>query len=461
MTRLRAGIIAAAAGAALVVVAGGAPAVVLQFLLDKIAYGTSNAATLFALAVVAVMAAGVPTRSASWWRNTAFVAAGTGFGIHTVIAVRWLRSNSIPLDAMVVAWRDGSNSFTSWQHSHVGKAGLAAMSSWIGGTGARYDTGTVFLGDVPPIVAGALGACLVVAVIGTVGWYSAWQRQTGAGWRWPHHVLFTTAAVVTLKTQLDGGIAAHGAMASCLVLASFGLAADAAAFERFWRRRGAAGLLAVTVLQGMWAWTCGGGAAPHMGAELFYTAFYSCLLLLTSARPRLWIPAALGVYLVTNLWVDVESRLLPVLLPLPAGSHELVVAGDGARIALDRPAAADSAWTAFERAGEDPRKPRRTLLAAPDAAGIRRIEVSVRPRSLAATGTVAQPVDGAWQVSGIAVEGGALQLRIELQDERLPPFIGIDGGAVAHHNLQVYLHWIAARLRTAGMSDFLLVLRRQ
>lgn len=445
----------------LVVAVGGPPAVMLQFLLDKVAYGTSNAATLFALAVVIAMAAGVPTRRVSWWRNLAFVAAGTGFGIHAVIAVRWLRSNRVPLDAMVVAWRDGSNSFTSWQHSHLGKAGLAALSSWIGGAGARYDTGTVFLGDVPPVVADALGACMVVALVGTVGWYSAWRRQTGAGWRWPHHLLFTIAAVVALKTQLDGGIAAHGAMASCLVLASFGLAADAAGFERFWRRRGVAGLLAVTVLQGLWAWTCGGGAAPVMGAELFYTALYSCLMLLASEKRRPWIPAALGVYLVTNLWVDVESRLLPTLLPLPAGSHALVVAGDGARIVSDRSAAGDSAWTAFERAREDPRKPRRTLLSMPEAAGIRRIEVSVRPRSLAATGTIAQPVDGSWQVSGIAVDGGALRLRIELLDERLPPFIGIDGGAVAHHNLQVYLHWIAARLRAAGMSDFLLVLRRQ
>lgn len=461
MTRRRAGIIAAAAVAALVVAVGGPPAVMLQFLLDKVAYGTSNAATLFALAVVIVMAAGVPTRRVSWWRNLAFVAAGTGFGIHAVIAVRWLRSNRVPLDAMVVAWRDGINSFTSWQHSHLGKAGLAALSSWVGGTGARYDTGTVFLGDVPPIVAGALGACLVVAVIGTVGWTSAWRRQTGAGWRWPHHVLFTIAAVVALKTQLDGGIAAHGALASCVVLGSFALTSDAAGFERLWRGRGAASLAAVTVLQGMWAWICGGGEAPVMGAELFYTALYTCLILLAAKRPRPWIPAALGVYLVTNVWVDVESRLLPMLLPLPAGSHALVVAGDGAHIAIDRPAAGDSAWAAFERAGEDPRKPRRTLLAAPEAAGIRRIEVSVRPRSLAATGTVAQPVDGAWQVSSVAVEGGALQLRIELQDERLPPFVGIDGGAVEHHNLQVYLHWIAARLRAAGMSDFLLVLRRQ
>lgn len=459
---LRLGILAAAGAAAAVVLVGGSTAYPLQFLLDKIAYGTSNAATLFALAFVAALTLPWPATRVTAWRNVAVGALGCGFGLHAAVAIAWLLDNRIPLDAMVVVWRDGANSFVSWQHSHLGKAGLALLAWSVGGVDARYDTGSVFLPEVPAIVAVVLAGCMALAVPATIGWYAALRRTAGSGWGWPHHLLFAVAAIVALKTQLDGGIVAHGALASLVVLASFAIAPRPERFDRCWRSWGAAALIAATCLSAAWVWICSHGEFPALGSELFYTALYAALVLCARTPARPWVPATLALYLAINTWVDAETRLVPMLAALPAGSSSFEFDAQGVRLTGPHDVAGRSVWEVFERAGEDPRKPRHTLLGWPGVAGIRSLPLEVRVRRVQpGGGAILQPGDGSWRIHDVQAERDTLRLRIELTDTRLPPLIGAAGGATAHHNLQVYLHWVAARLRAAGVSEFLAVMRRQ
>jgi hypothetical protein len=435
---------------------------VAGFVAGRVAYSTSTAAGLFGAAFVIVgLWLPWPAHGArKVMARITLASAVCGYALHGVLAWRFLGAHGVPANAFAVLYRDGASSFTAWGHSHLGKVGLAALARLTGVDVAAWDSGGVFLPEVPAFAAWGMAALFVATTAGAAGLWAATRRTWGDAWDGRHDAAFAVAALTVAKTLCDGGATAHGALPALVVLASFAWARDARGFAQAWagRARWAFGIaVAAEVAIALWA---ADGALPGFG-ETFARA--ALLVALLARRSRV-IPWALAAFWALQAAVAAESELLPMLAPLPASSTAWRVAADGAGAQTPLPVAGLTPWGVYRAYGDDPRKPRRTLIARPFEAdgGVRALPVIVDLLAVTGGRGAIRPPADLWHFGDLHMEAGnRLRFTIETEQAQLPPIVGPRGDAVTKHNLHVWLHWVAARLRDGGVPAVLLIVPRR
>ena len=431
--------LALAAGlAAWALLAGGEAGFVLQFVLGKLAYSTSNGAALFLLAWGTLAVACWRLRLGHARAVPVFVAAlALGHALHLGLALGYFAETQVPLALHAYHWRDGAYSFTALFHSHLGKTGFAWASA--GWAPAGYDGGTVFLARVPAWAAATLGACFVVAFAAGLLALRPAARRDGS----QRTALFALAAAIALRGLLDGGPLA-AAMPPAFAALAWVLGPRT-------RRAALAIFAALGLYLALWIGTA--ESLPGLGGFLF-----PALLLLWLARPAARLARrALPLLLAAMLALDAAENLWPLLLAQGPACAAWSLAADGAR---RESCAGESPWQAYLHLGEDPRKPRRTLLGTSDAAGDREVVIDVLPLE-ARTEATGNARSAAWLriVQLPPPRAGWQSFRAEARTE-LPPVLPSGWpGAMARNNFNVYLWEFARVLEAGGLREFVLVPR--
>lgn len=465
MTRARRRVWAGAAlcGAALAVAAAGeVPGLILHFLLGKLVYSTSNAATLFFLgyAALALTWAGFAGEREgrggyALWLLPACLALG--HGVHLAASLAYYRVHGLSPDAHVHHWLDGVNSYTSLLHSHLGKPALAQAASLLGIATGSYDTGAALHASLP--AAATLGIAVSFLLgLGCALWL--FPRVMGRlEWHPAAVILYLTVSALSLKTLLDGGVLSYRVPPSLLLLGSLLRAPDRAGLARFWRGPGwkiALALLAAYLA--LWLRLSAERPIPSLGGLLFTLGFYGLLLawLIASLRPLAGLLA--GLYLGFNLWVDARLNLLPYL-EMAGPEHRMVLLD-----ALGRPTPVDLEGMGgrplvevYARLGEDPLKPRRLLVWREAAAGSRELDCAIQPLSLAGAGGRLESTPALELTGARPLADGRLLLGLATPPGLAPILVRGEGDALSRANYYVYLHQLDGILRRAGWREYILI----
>jgi len=433
---------------------------IVKFFLGRLAYSTSNAAALFTLgfALALLVWPGHLVR-AEFWRRTFALSLAAGYGAHlALLAVLTVRYGLNDFD-FAIFWAHGENSFNALTHSHVGKVGLAMLAALSGGA-PGYDTGFVFLDEVPHAVSYLLALNFIICIVAAVGWTQAMLRAYAGrpALQWA----LALAALSAVKSQLDGGLLSGAGLAALGVVGVFLRYPARRVAERFWRRSGIAYVLTVGGIY-LAAAAVLLPSMPPLPPLLGPVALYGWLLVTALHGPRRIGAIAFAAYLALHTWTEIETELAPLLKPMPSQAsvwhidaagmqaESLEVSGfDGLRL-----------FEVYRRLGNDPLKPNSVLIALPGMQGSGRLEVAIGAESrLPSEGRILPPSAG-WQFASVgAAAGSRLHLAMVLNIHGLPPMQAIGTGTVVtRNNFQVYLHWLARRLTGAGWQRYLLGLR--
>ena len=429
---------------------------IVQHLLGKFAYSTSNAASL-TLLVYLVLA-----QWAGVWRRISLgglvapallgIALALGHGMNVWLTLRYLKEFELPQGVHLYHWQGAENSFTGLLHSHLGKTALAAGAQALGWSSPAYDTGRVFLAWVPgfaPWVLLTTFVCASLAALALVP--TVWQRYAGH----PAAItLYVLSSLACLKSMLDGGPLAHATPPALLALAWLVWPAELQA--RHSRGLAVLALLVLTNYLAFWIILSPERPMPALGSFLFPLAVYGWLGLVLTRRSLLW-RGVLVAYLTLSLVWDATDNLLPYLhrqsLQCQAFSV-LVVPGRVTPVSC----AGESALATYRRLGDDPRKPHGTWITQTPSSGTQALVGSlivIETRSNAL-----QPPRGvAWQSIGLQSHGLGQHLSFQaLARADLPPvFVSTQGNALSRNNYYVYLHQLSEALQRAGMSEFIVV----
>ncbi|MCU0869292.1 MAG: hypothetical protein MUF30_06740 [Burkholderiales bacterium] len=434
---------------------------VAGFATGRVAYGTSTAAGLFAcgFAIVALwlrLPASMAARAGNPLR-VALAAAVAGFALHAVLAVQFLVGHAVPPTAFAILVRGGARSFTAWGHSHVGKVGLDALAQLTGLQRDDWDAGGVFVPEVPIWAPDLMAVTWLVLVAALLIGIARWRQVRRPDGR--TEAALTIAAIVVAKTLCDGGLAAHGALPALVVVAAVAIAPGRSPFARGVRDVAAWAFIAAVAAEiALAAWTAGGDW-PAVGETLGRAALLAALLV----RGSRWLPPAFAVFFMTQASVAAQSDLRPLLRPLPPDTVAMRIAVDGATVEPPLAVAGRTPWAVYRALGDDPRKPRRVLIARPVevATGLREAPLVVDLLTLDGTRGSVQPPADAWHFGRLRMTPpGRMRFDLVLEAPRLPPVVGPMGDAITRANLYVYLDWVALRLRAGGIDAMLLLVPR-
>lgn len=427
---------------------GGEAGLVVQFVLGKLAYSTSNGAALYLLAFIVI---------AHWrlrwvwrvpcWAPRAFgLALLLGFLLNLALTLTYLHEMAVPLSAHVYHWQGGAYSFTGLFHSHLGNTAFALPADMLGWQVAAYDTGSVFLPWVPAPLVSLLAltfvASLLLAWVITPCFFRSSHRALG----W----LGVLASALAVRGLLDGGGLAPGVVPAWLVLLGLGLHAQ------YPGRRWCVWILGSLLLAylGFWLGWTSPRDWPALGSLLFPSLFFGILVLLASQRRR---SALAGVLLMAALAaIDASANLLPLLQPLPPAA----VCVDSAEYQglASKDCSGMVPLAAYRGAGEDPRKPRRQLLGPASAPGAHQLALRVLVLH-ANEDRVHLAPDAIWpqlQLQPLTLPGGWLRLLAGAIHALPPVLTSGEPNVIAHNNHAVYLWALSRSLMRAGLQEFVL-----
>jgi hypothetical protein len=158
-------------GLALILVATGSQAgLIAHFLIGKLVYSTSDAATLFFLgyATLALAWSAASRRQQTSPRaliGLLVVCLLVGHVTNLAVSLYYFQGHGLPLDAHVHHWLGSDNSYTSLMHSHLGKPSLALTANALGLSSARYDTGVALGGSLPSGVTAMIGGSFMIGLV--------------------------------------------------------------------------------------------------------------------------------------------------------------------------------------------------------------------------------------------------------------------------------------------------------
>lgn len=432
----------------------GQVALIVQFVVGKFSYSTSNAA---ALTLLAYVSAGFliawrfkPTTVPKHALATLTAALCLGHMLNLWLTLRYLHEFGLPPGVHLYHWVGQENSFTSLMHSHLGKTALSAAAEILGGAPMKYDTGRVFLPWVPVAVPWLIGASFIVGIVSAglaIPAIASRHRDDPAAL-----LLYLLASLTCLRAMLDGGPLAPVVPPAAVTLGWMSLPAE---FRG--RHAAAIGLAGASILIGyvaFWMFLSVETPIPSLGSFLFALASYAWLWLCCQER---WIGlrAGLAGFLALSLVLDAGDNLLPYLYPQSSQCRAFHVDVDGVAHAV--PCTGMSATEIYRRHGDDPRKPSTVLLSDAGTTGDNRLfgELHI----VDARGEIRLPVgDGVWRQLDLRIadrQGHALYFMASANAGLPPVFVDGAGHALTRNNYYVYLHQLNRVLGAAGIAEYI------
>lgn len=195
---------------------------------------------------------------------------------------------------------------------------------------------------------------------------------------------------------------------------------------------------------------------PAIGSFLFPLAAYIWLWLAYRRHSILWrVP--LVAFITISLALDAADNLAPYLDRQSRACIAFKIASDQ-DVTDVIPCAGESAFSLYQRLGDDPRKPSSVMISEGGTDGPR-VFVGTLHVIETASNRLEAPTGTVWQ--GIRMESNPAASRINFQAVAradLPPvFVAEQGNAITRNNYYVYLHQLSEALRRAGMTEFILV----
>lgn len=433
---------------ACVLLFGGEAGLVVQFVLGKLAYSTSNGAALYLLAflVLANWRLRYAWRGPRWLLMAFGLALLLGYLLNLALTLTYLREMGVPPTAHVYHWQGGAYSFTGLFHSHLGKTAFALPAQALGLQVAAYDTGSVFLPWVATWLVSRLSLAFIASLL--LAWLvTPWFFHSGnraLGW------LGVLASALAVRGLLDGGGLAPGIVPAWLTLLGLGL------HTYYPGRRWCVWIPASLLLAylGFWLGWTSPSEWPALGSLLFPSLIFGLLVLLAGNRHRLALTGALLLMMLAA--IDASANLLPLLRPLPPAA--VCIDSTGFPSISSKDCSGSFPLAAYRSAGDDPRKPRRQLLGPVSAPGSHQLAVRVLVLH-AHDDRIHLAPDAIWpklQFQALSLPGGWLRL-LAGADQSLPPVLSAgEPDIIAHNNHAVYLWAVARSLRRAGLDEFVL-----
>ena len=379
-----------------------------------------------------------------------------GNAANLAMHLRLLAAHGLPWSMAVYHWAGETNTYSYVLHAHTGKSALhALLAGWSAPLTQSFDIGAGLAAQVP---AGWAALC-VVSLVGAVAAYAWLLPVVVARWPgWPVPLLFAFCALNGLKTIADGGPLTYrfapvlavllwllpatlrlggwtrraGVAVACgVLLLSGGVSAALAGPQVDDMLHGLAATLAVLGALAAWAWRPAGA----LGSRLRVAVSGVCTL---------GVLASLGVSLI--------ATPLALLTPLPDGMRATVCRRD-ATGCVQFDVAGQRAFDVYRRAGDDPLKPRQTMLSTGPATGRSRLLFAVHPIA------TRQPVALRHRPVAVRLQGplpGGAGVLVEAEATALPAVFDTASSAFSSANYYVFLHLTAAELRAQGLQAFLM-----
>ena len=443
-------------------------AVAAKSLADPIAHSTSAGAALALLigALLSLMAIAGARRWPVSERVEQAAAIGllaaTGIGNAANLLAHWqsMHALGLPVNVPVYHWAGELNTFSFVAHSHAGKSALAAVFGEAGAhIASAMDVGSGLARVVPGWTAWVCGICLLVSASSALVLMPRAARARQSPWL---ALLYFVCAFNAIKSIADGGPLAYrfGPMFIGLVLLTLSLVG-----ARLWVRRAAFGVCAVCAVAILVGWGHT-GALEHREAQLGLATTLALLILLTllachdRAAPTAsrWSKSALfGVRTVAALtfataWLAASAEtLLALWLPLAPGTMATTCSLSTLECHT-RNVAVETADAVYRNTGDDPLKPRVTFLHRADEVDMNRLTVVIQPvRTGPSTIAGAYPVLRVRPIQALEHGAGAL---LEVDSHALPRLFGTMPTPYSSRNYHVFLHLLAAHLRSQGLTEF-------
>lgn len=450
-------------GLALILVATGSQAgLIAHFLIGKLVYSTSDAATLFFLGYAALALAwsavsGPPQTVPRALIGLLVVCLMVGHATNLAASLHYFQGHGLPLDAHVHHWLGSDNSYTSLMHSHLGKPSLALTANALGLASGRYDTGVALGGSLPGGVTALIGGSFLIGLVAALALFPGLMARLD--WHPAAVILYLVTSSLCLKTQLDGGPLSYRVPPSALLLFSLLFTTNRERLQHFWRGPGwklAFVLTAAYLL--LWMQLSAERPIPSIGGLLFTLGVYGLLLAWLIGRLRWLLAMPLLLYLGLNIWVDARLNLLPYLERFGSQHRVAVLQADGG-ITLPNPALLQGVALrdVYARLGEDPLKPRRVLIWRQHETGSHDLESVVQLIDLAGRTGKLIPAEGL-KLSDIRLVGpGRLSLRVTAPAQLAPILIHGEGDVLSRANYYVYLHALNGLLFKAGWHEYIMI----
>lgn len=448
-------------GLAFILVATGSQAgLIAHFLIGKLVYSTSNAATLFFL--------GYATLALAWSATTRRTPVAprvligllvacllAGHASNLAASLYYFQEHGLPPDAHVHHWLGADNTYTSLMHSHLGKPSLALAANALGLSSAGYDTGVALGGSLPSGVTALIGGSFLLGLVTALALFPGLMARLD--WHPAAVILYLLTSSLCLKTLLDGGVLSYRVPPSALLLASLLLTTNREQLQRFWRGPGwklALVLTAAYLL--LWMQLSAERPIPAIGGLLFTLGVYGLLLAWLIGRIR-WLPALpLLFYLGMNVWVDARLNLLPYLERFGSQHRVAVLQVDGS---VTLPTAALFRGLAlrevYARLGDAPLKPRRVLIWRAQETGSHDLTSVIQLLALAGQAGKLIPAAGLRLGDMRALGPGRLSLRVTAPAQLAPILIHGEGDVLSRANYYVYLHALNGILHRAGWREYI------
>jgi hypothetical protein len=435
----------------------------LKFLISRLVYSTSDAAALFMLGFAGMALICRSLKVSGNWAIAAPVMVWggmlLGYGAHLAATVAYHLEHGIPFSAHVYHWSEGVNSYTALLHSHLGKSAITLALGTFPDK-SNYDTGSALASSVPLLQTWLIGLSFLTALAGSLLWMPVFHTRVGR--RPALTAAYLVAAATTIKSIFDGGVLAYSVPPSLLLMGSFYLSTDEAAWLNSWRRRG--WFIGIALLVG-YVFLCF-RLTPEGGVPLFgpWLLFVVVLFLLSTTAwhgVAAWSCRGLLVaYLGVNLALDYNDNLAPLLQKIEA-THRAVrwdASGHGIPQPLE-PWFGKRVFQVYRELGDDPWKPRTTLLWEVPARGLNTFSGSLRLLSWQGDrGEIAAAPE--LRITQLSTKGTDwLDIGISAgASEELPPvFLFGTGNALSKNNYYVWLYRIDLLLRNSGWRSYILL----
>jgi hypothetical protein len=433
---------------------------VIQFLLGKLTYSTSNAAALFMLAMcsLGLLISALqfrPGKLSNFAISFVPLALIAGYILHGSATAYYLIHLDLPFGPYFFHWRDGANSYTSPFHSHLGKVAIdfSAERLNLRSVSGQYDMGGVFKEVVSDSFALTLAFCFLFGSIAALTALPAINLRYAGNRALP--ILYLVCSTAALKNVLDGGFLAQPAPVASVVLAFLSKAQSTAHLRALLKKFGLSGALVIVLAVLPLIISSGEGPLPNL-TELLIAVAVMGLVLSLSINHKIdgWAGLA-GIYLLAAIIVDANFNLLPLLQPLKPGSK--IVQVETASLLPYNPE--NQVSELYRELGDSPVKASRLLIDNNQKPGSRELLYYIKP--LVIDGKKGSFIKGPAfaslsfkQVSGLE-NWFVLYARIS---EDLPPArVAGFGDVISRNNAYVYTHAIARMLTNGGFSEFIMM----
>lgn len=262
---------------------------------------------------------------------------------------------------------------------------------------------------------------------------------------------YSLAAIIALKTSIDGGLLSYSFLLSLSVFIGLNM------YYVSKRKYSGYCYIALLVLNLIYffAWLTVTGFMPGkmLISYLFLCAIFSVLLwrfTFSHGRAVAWL---VYFWMSMVLTIGVMSGVASLLIPLPKNTMAIVKIQDHYQISS---VAGKMPLHVYLYYHEDPLKPERTFISQPMDAGdeIRHRQFLLLPLDI--NENVDRQVKQ--KIYKIHAQGVANKffINVDIIDPLLPSFFGSHSGKIQNNNYWVHLHTLANYYRASGISEFVI-----